>query len=56
MDQLSANTRVVALVRASSGLMEHPLHRTTRFEAGDLAYLVGPYEELLGVLRQSRVR
>jgi len=56
MDRLSANTRVVALVRHSSGLMEHPLHRTTRFEAGDLAYLVGPYEELLGVLRQSRVR
>jgi len=56
MDRLSANTRVVALVRHSSGLLEHPLHRITRFEAGDVAYLVGPYEELLGVLRQSRVR
>jgi hypothetical protein len=36
--------------------LEHPLHRITRFEAGDVASLVGPYEELLGVLRQSRVR
>ncbi len=36
--------------------MEHPLHRATRFEAGDLAYLIGPYEELLGVLRQARLR
>ena len=56
MDQLSANTRVVALTRSATGVMEHPLHRTTRFEAGDLAYVVGPYEELLGVLRQTRLR
>ncbi len=56
MDQLSANTRVVALTRSSTGVMEHPLHRTTRFEPGDLAYLIGPYAELLGVLRQARLR
>jgi Trk K+ transport system NAD-binding subunit len=56
MDVLSANTRVVALTRHSTGVMEHPLHRTTRFQAGDLAYLIGPYEELLGVLRQARLR
>ncbi len=56
MDQLSANTRVVALTRNSTGVMEHPLHRTTRFESGDLAYLIGPYAELLGVLRQARLR
>ncbi len=56
MDQLSANTRVVALTRHSTGVTEHPLHRTTRFEPGDLAYLIGPYAELLGVLRQARLR
>ncbi len=56
MDQLSANTRVVALTRHSTGVMEHPLHRTTHFESGDLAYLIGPYAELLGVLRQARLR
>ena len=56
MNELSANTRVVALTRYSTGVMEHPLRRETRFEAGDLAYLVGPYEELLGVLRRARVR
>jgi Trk K+ transport system NAD-binding subunit len=55
MNELSANTRVVALTRHSTGIMEHPLRRETRFEAGDLAYLVGPYEELLGVLRRARV-
>ena len=56
MNELSANTRVVALTRHSTGVMEHPLRRETRFAAGDLAYLVGPYEELLGVLRRARVR
>jgi len=56
MNELSANTRVVALTRHSTGVMEHPPRRGTRFEAGDLAYLVGPYEELLGVLRKARLR
>jgi Trk K+ transport system NAD-binding subunit len=56
MNELSANTRVVALTRQASGVMEHPPRRGTRFRAGDLAYLVGPYEELLGVLRRARMR
>ena len=56
MNQLSANTRVIALTRADSGAMEHPPRRGTLFHAGDLAYLVGPYEELLGVLRTARLR
>jgi Trk K+ transport system NAD-binding subunit len=55
MTELSANTRVVALTRAATGTMEHPPRRGTRFQAGDLAYLVGPYEELLGVLRRARL-
>jgi Trk K+ transport system NAD-binding subunit len=50
--ELSARTRVVALRRAGDpdGL-EHPPRRDTRVAAGDEAYLVGPYSELLDVLR-----
>jgi Trk K+ transport system NAD-binding subunit len=49
MHELSAKTRVIALHRADGGL-EHPPRRDTIFAAGDAAYLVGPYEELLAVL------
>lgn len=55
MNELSANTRVVALTHQQTGRTEHPPRRGTRFQAGDLAYLVGPYEELLGVLRTARL-
>jgi hypothetical protein len=54
MQQLSARTRVIALDRAGGGL-EHPPRRGTRFAAGDAAYLVGPYEELLDVLQRDQV-
>ncbi len=56
MGELSERTRVVAIRRAGRGsddgrsVFEHPLRRDTRFGAGDDAYLVGPYEELLKVL------
>ena len=53
MGELSARTRVVAISRADSdgdGGLEHPPRRGTRFRAGDQAYLIGPYEELLQVL------
>ena len=53
MRELSAATRVVALERRDGGL-EHPPRRGTRFAGGDRAYLVGPYEELLGVLQQDQ--
>jgi Trk K+ transport system NAD-binding subunit len=56
MNELSTNTRVIALTRAATGVMEHPPRRGTSFQAGDLAYLVGPYEELLGVLRSARMQ
>jgi Trk K+ transport system NAD-binding subunit len=55
MQDLSARTRVVALRRASSGLLEHPPRRGTRFEGGDEVYLLGPYEELLQVLRRDQL-
>jgi Trk K+ transport system NAD-binding subunit len=55
MQDLSARTRVVALRRASGdGALEHPPRRGTRFEGGDSAYLLGPYDELLDVLRRDQ--
>ena len=55
MQDLSARTRVVALRRASGGgELEHPPRRGTRFEGGDQAYLLGPYDELLDVLRRDQ--
>ena len=55
MQDLSARTRVVALSRASAeGVLEHPPRRGTRFEGGDRAYLLGPYDELLDVLRRDQ--
>jgi Trk K+ transport system NAD-binding subunit len=54
MVDLSARTRVVAISRAAQvGRLEHPPRRDTRFAPGDQAYLVGPYEELLLVLRRD---
>jgi Trk K+ transport system NAD-binding subunit len=53
MHELSARTRVVALHRLD-GPLEHPPRRDTIFAAGDQAYLVGPYEELLQVLLSDR--
>ena len=55
MQDLSARTRVVALSRATGdGVLEHPPRRGTRFAGGDLAYLLGPYDELLDVLRRDQ--
>lgn len=54
MQDLSARTRVVAIRRAvGDGVLEHPPRRDTRFAAGDQAFLIGPYEELLQVLRRD---
>lgn len=57
MGELSARTRVVAIRRAGAGSagrhLEHPPRKGTRFGAGDDAFLVGPYEELLAVLRRD---
>jgi Trk K+ transport system NAD-binding subunit len=54
MQDLSARTRVVAISRANdTGSLEHPPRRDTRLGAGDQAYLIGPYEELLQVLRRD---
>jgi Trk K+ transport system NAD-binding subunit len=56
MQDLSAQTRVIALRRSSEGgALEHPPRRGTRFEGGDQAYILGPYEELLEVLRRDQL-
>ena len=55
MSDLAARTRVLAISRSSDdGYLEYPPRRGTRFRAGDRAYLIGPYEELLAVLRRDR--
>jgi voltage-gated potassium channel Kch len=55
MQDLSARTRVIALSRASAqGTLEHPPRRGTRFAGGDQAYLLGPYDEILRVLRRDQ--
>ena len=55
MQDLSARTRVIALRHAGAeSVLEHPPRRGTRFEGGDEAYLLGPYEELLQVLRRDQ--
>jgi Trk K+ transport system NAD-binding subunit len=57
MQNLSARIRVVAIERVALGddqpKLEHPPRSDTRFGANDRAYLVGPYEELLQVLRRD---
>ncbi len=56
MRDLSARTRVIALRRAKSpDVLEHPPRRDTRFEARDEVFLLGPYEELLRVLRRDQI-
>ncbi|MFI5068093.1 MAG: NAD-binding protein [Streptosporangiales bacterium] len=55
MRDLAATTRILAISRAADqGYLEHPPRRGTRLRAGDQAFLIGPYEELLAVLRRDR--
>jgi len=55
MRDLPGRIRVAAIRRASgSNALEHPPRRDTRFARDDDAYLVGPYVELLEVLRHDR--
>ena len=55
MGDLGARTRILAISRAPhQAYLEHPPRRGTRLGAGMPAYLIGPYEELLAVLRRDR--
>jgi hypothetical protein len=59
MEQLSARIRVIAIRRRHQGAgtsaagLEFPPRRDTRFGGGDQAWLCGPYDELLDVLRRD---
>lgn len=53
MSELSARMRVIAIGRGETGVLEHPPRRGTRLLGGDYAYLAGPYEELLQVLKRE---
>lgn len=53
MFELSTQTRVIAIERSGAPTEIHP-HKDTRLHAGDTAYLVGPYHELLETLRRGR--
>ncbi len=52
MREIGAAIRVVSLVRADGSAL-HPPRRDTRFAAGDTAFLIGPYEELIAALHGS---
>jgi Trk K+ transport system NAD-binding subunit len=55
MLDLSARVRVIAISRAAqNGRLQYPLRREALFEGGDQAYVIGPYEALLGVLRRNQ--
>ena len=53
MADLSTRTRVIAITRPGTPARLHP-RRETRLTAGDTAYLVGPYRELLDTLRKGQ--
>jgi Trk K+ transport system NAD-binding subunit len=50
---LSTQTRVIAITRPGRPVRLHP-QRDAEFSAGDTAYLVGPYRELLDTLRKGQ--
>jgi Trk K+ transport system NAD-binding subunit len=51
--ELSTQTRVIAITRQDAPVQLHP-RRDARLRAGDTAYLVGPYRELLATLRKGQ--
>jgi Trk K+ transport system NAD-binding subunit len=53
MGDLSTQTRVIAITRPGRPDRLHP-RRETQLSAGDTAYLVGPYRELLNTLRKGQ--
>ncbi|OBF86387.1 potassium transporter TrkA [Mycobacterium sp. 852002-51163_SCH5372311] len=53
MFELSTQTRVIAITRQDAPVALHP-RRDALLRAGDTAYLVGPYRELLATLRKGQ--
>lgn len=53
VDDFRINTRVAAIQRASSGALESPPPVNARLHAGDVAYVVGHYQDLFEVLERG---
>jgi Trk K+ transport system NAD-binding subunit len=53
MFEMSTQTRVIAITRPNEPIQLHP-RRAVRLRAGDTAYLIGPYRELLDTLRKGQ--
>jgi voltage-gated potassium channel Kch len=53
MADLSTRARVIVITRPGTPVRLHP-RRDARLRAGDTAYLVGPYRELLATLRKGQ--
>jgi Trk K+ transport system NAD-binding subunit len=52
MVDLSTQTRVIAITRSDGPVSLRP-RRDARLQAGDTAYLIGPYRELIATLRKG---
>lgn len=53
MVQMSTQTRVIAITRPEGPVSLRP-RRDSRLQAGDTAYLIGPYRELIATLRKGQ--
>jgi Trk K+ transport system NAD-binding subunit len=53
VDDFRVNTRVAAIQRAASGILEFPPPTGAHLHAGDVAYVVGHYEDLFEVLEHG---
>lgn len=54
MADLGAQLRIVAIRRRTRRGLEYPPRRGTTLRGGDEAFLVGPYEEMLALVRRER--
>ncbi len=53
VDDFRVHTRVAAIQRSASGELEFPPKRDAQLHAGDVAYVVGHYEDLFEVLARG---
>ncbi|MFN8078238.1 MAG: NAD-binding protein [Kineosporiaceae bacterium] len=53
VDDFRVRTRVAAIQRAATGTLEFPPGRDARLDVGDVAYVVGHYEDLFEVLERG---
>ena len=53
MEDLSTQTRVIAITRPEGPVSLRP-RRDSQLNAGDTAYLIGPYRELIATLRKGQ--